>query len=141
MVLLIKAMNTVLITTYVSEVISVRMGFIAARFKQITRNTFKADSDSGSVAVFYNRMFYGHFAPVTQPSILERGMSYLKRACFGLWLIDRQIACSRPFQVHKWRVTRNGSLIRRTEKDGGCTDFTTIPFEPNTANYTDYTTT
>ena len=30
-----------------------------------------------------------HFAPVTQPPILERGVLYLKRACFSLWLKER----------------------------------------------------
>ena len=33
---------------------------------------------------------YGHFAPVTLPPILEREI-YLKRACFGSWLIGRGI--------------------------------------------------
>ena len=33
----------------------------------------------------------GYFAPVTQPPSLERGILYLKRACFGLWRIERAI--------------------------------------------------
>ena len=35
--------------------------------------------------------FYGHFARVTYPPFLERGMLYLKLACFGLWMKKRGI--------------------------------------------------
>ena len=60
-------------------------------------------------------LLHGLFAPVTLPPILERGTLYLKPACFGLWLKEREISHIKRAWFALWLIGRGILHLKRVK--------------------------